>query len=116
MLWVTCLQGFGTTGLVDMWVTPVDWAIEFLRNGDDLLKHEQRFEPGGKYYCMPASAYAVVDFRLPVPGADAHPSRPLARPHADCTYFVEFSPDFSTATMRRATDLRIEWGSEKLLG
>ncbi|RGB35974.1 hypothetical protein C1646_667324 [Rhizophagus diaphanus] len=40
---------FGCEGKIDFYVDKLDWAIELLRDGEDMAKHKRRFEPGGEY-------------------------------------------------------------------
>ncbi|RGB40290.1 hypothetical protein C1646_800026 [Rhizophagus diaphanus] len=40
---------FGCEGKIDFYVDKLDWAIELLRDGEDMKGHKDRFEPGGKY-------------------------------------------------------------------
>ena len=84
--------------MVDFWVSPENWAVELLRDGSDLREHELRFETGGRYHGLPMTAYAVVDFRSQ---PAAQPRLPRQAPNN--TYFVIFAPDYSSATMTKAS-------------
>jgi hypothetical protein len=89
-------QVFSISGLVDFWISPVNWAIELLRDGSNLREHEKRFELGGKYYSLPMGSYAVLDFRRQ--GTAAFKPRRL---NPD-TYVVLFSADYGQATLHHA--------------
>jgi len=75
--------------------SPVDWAIELLRDGSNLREHESRFEPGGKYCTMPMGSFAVLDFRRQA-------ATQLRRRSSPNTYFVLFSADYGQATLHHA--------------
>ena len=114
------MQVYGSTGLVDMWVSGrvgpvgpdrmVQWALEFLKNGSDLREHERRFEPGGKYHDLPHTSFAVIDFRTPMS------PRPRARPGQHATHFVLFGDGYKTASMIKAHDMTLIWGPDSLMG
>ncbi|KAN0070621.1 hypothetical protein V8E54_011490, partial [Elaphomyces granulatus] len=38
------------TGRIDACITELGWGFEFLRDGDGMTEHLQRFRPGGSYY------------------------------------------------------------------
>ncbi|CAB4492042.1 unnamed protein product [Rhizophagus irregularis] len=55
---------FGCDGKIDYYVDKLDWAIEILRDGDDMAEHEERFEPlSGKYkeIVRYAKSIAIID-------------------------------------------------------
>ncbi|CAB4446927.1 unnamed protein product [Rhizophagus irregularis] len=57
---------FGCDGKIDYYVDKLDWAIEILRDGDDMAEHEERFEPlSGKYkeIVRYAKSIAIIDIR-----------------------------------------------------
>ncbi len=83
------IQGFGASGIVDFWITPVGWAIELLRDGSHMSEHERRFEEGGKYAGMPFESCAVLDFR-------SQAGRPRV---SGSSYQVVFAADHRRATL-----------------
>ncbi|CAB4441285.1 unnamed protein product [Rhizophagus irregularis] len=56
---------FGCEGKIDFYVDKLDWAIELLRDGEDMKGHKDRFEPGGKYkeIVKYAKSIAIIDIR-----------------------------------------------------
>ncbi|GBB86517.1 hypothetical protein RclHR1_12940004 [Rhizophagus clarus] len=57
---------FGCEGKVDFYVDKLDWAIELLRDGEDMVKHKARFEPlSGEYkeIVKYAKNIAIIDIR-----------------------------------------------------
>ncbi|CAG8628921.1 16400_t:CDS:2 [Funneliformis caledonium] len=57
---------FGCDGKIDYYVDKLDWAIELLRDGDDMAEHEERFEPlSGEYkeIVKYAESIAIIDIR-----------------------------------------------------
>lgn len=76
-----------STKRLDFMITPANWALELLRDGDDLAEHEARFKPGGDYFDYGWERYAVVDFR-------SYPySQPRLRKDEHNTYFVLFQDE-----------------------
>ncbi|GBC21822.1 crinkler (CRN) family protein [Rhizophagus irregularis DAOM 181602=DAOM 197198] len=57
---------FGCAGRIDFYVNELDWAIELLRDGEDMQRHEDKFEPiAGKYkeIVKYAKSTAIIDIR-----------------------------------------------------
>ncbi|RGB35065.1 hypothetical protein C1646_742447 [Rhizophagus diaphanus] len=54
---------FGCEGKIDFYVDKLDWAIEFLRDGEDIKEHKARFEPSGEYeeIVKYAKSIAIID-------------------------------------------------------
>lgn len=90
--------GVESTKRIDLIIVPVNWALELLRDGDDLGEHEARFKPGGHYENYGFKQYAVVDFR-------SFPYRqPRPRQNAEHTYFVLFeNKEYTKATVLHAS-------------
>src|SRR4051812_36472468 len=40
-------SAFGCDGKLDFYVDKLDWAIELLRDGEDMAEHKERFDPIG---------------------------------------------------------------------
>ncbi len=43
-------QSIGSSGRVDFFIPDVGWAIELLRDSDNIEEHIARFQPNGRYY------------------------------------------------------------------
>jgi hypothetical protein len=59
---------FGSRGSLDFYVDDGrNWAIELLRDGNEALNHQKRFEPGGLYNGIREAAkeWAIIDIRSP---------------------------------------------------
>jgi hypothetical protein len=56
---------FGCKGKIDFYVDKLDWAIELLRDGEDMEGHKARFEPSGDYeeIVKYAKSIAIIDIR-----------------------------------------------------
>ena len=56
---------FGCEGKIDFYVDKLDWAIELLRDGEDMKGHKARFEPSGDYeeIVKYAKSIAIIDIR-----------------------------------------------------
>ncbi|RGB43525.1 hypothetical protein C1646_737945 [Rhizophagus diaphanus] len=56
---------FGCEGRIDFYVDKLDWAIELLRDGKDMKKHKDKFEPSGIYeeIVKYAKNIAIIDIR-----------------------------------------------------
>jgi hypothetical protein len=61
-----CDKAHGS-GLIDMYIPGYKYGIEYLREGNTVAKHCERFLPGGNYHRWIQSAdiidYVVLDFR-----------------------------------------------------
>ena len=73
-------------GTIDFLIARKKWGLELMRDGDRLVEHMKRFEPGGQYFDMIQSGeieqYIVLDFTVgqptkPRPG-NTPPSPPLS--------------------------------------
>ncbi|CAI2169618.1 7253_t:CDS:2 [Funneliformis geosporum] len=59
-------SAFGCDGKLDFYVDKLDWAIELLRDGEDMAEHKERFDPiGGEYkeIVKYAKSIAIIDIR-----------------------------------------------------
>uniref|UniRef100_U9TXP5 Crinkler effector protein N-terminal domain-containing protein n=1 Tax=Rhizophagus irregularis (strain DAOM 181602 / DAOM 197198 / MUCL 43194) TaxID=747089 RepID=U9TXP5_RHIID len=56
---------FGCEGKIDFYVDKLEWAIELLRDGEDMKEHKARFEPSGEYeeIVKYAKSIAIIDIR-----------------------------------------------------
>ncbi|GBC05838.1 hypothetical protein RclHR1_06470001 [Rhizophagus clarus] len=56
---------FGCKGKIDFYVDKLDWAIELLRDGEDMEDHKARFGPSGDYeeIVLYAKSIAIIDIR-----------------------------------------------------
>ncbi|GES73587.1 heat shock protein Hsp70 family protein [Rhizophagus clarus] len=56
---------FGCKGKIDFYVDKLDWAIELLRDGEDMEDHKTRFGPSGDYeeIVLYAKSIAIIDIR-----------------------------------------------------
>ncbi|PKY48544.1 hypothetical protein RhiirA4_464177 [Rhizophagus irregularis] len=57
---------FGCEGRIDFYVNELEWAIELLRDGEDMQGHKDKFEPiEGKYkeIVKYAKSIAIIDIR-----------------------------------------------------
>ncbi|CAB5379351.1 unnamed protein product [Rhizophagus irregularis] len=56
---------FGCEGKIDFYVEEFEWAIELLRDGEDMKKHKDRFESEEKYEKIVkiAKSIAIIDIR-----------------------------------------------------
>jgi len=66
-------QLFGAAGYLDLFVGPPwGWGFEFVRDGDKVQEHTDRFQPGGRYYpmveCSLLKAMVVMDMRADTAG------------------------------------------------
>ena len=63
--------GDSSRGQVDFQIKSVKWAIECVREGNDLDDHIARFQPGGRYHKWMISGeiqeYIILDFRKSKP-------------------------------------------------
>jgi hypothetical protein len=90
------MAAFVKSGRVDFFIGAGDgWAVEFLRLGDGISSHRDRFVDGGKYECPEIKTFRVVDFK-------AAGSRPSFHAIADMPAVhmaIVFSEDFTQATV-----------------
>ncbi|RHZ81800.1 hypothetical protein Glove_117g21 [Diversispora epigaea] len=56
---------FGCVGYINFYVDKLEWAIELLRDGKDMVEHSRRFEPAGEYkeIVRYAKSIAIIDIR-----------------------------------------------------
>jgi hypothetical protein len=83
-----------TNGFVDFRIIgpTISWFWEQLVNGDDAAaEHQDRFEPGGKYYAYltPSTRFVLIDFRQ---------NRRIRKMKRGFVY-ISFSNDYSEATI-----------------
>eukprot|EP01123_Difflugia_compressa_P010944 TRINITY_DN4145_c0_g1_i1.p1 TRINITY_DN4145_c0_g1~~TRINITY_DN4145_c0_g1_i1.p1 ORF type:complete len:566 (+),score=42.11 TRINITY_DN4145_c0_g1_i1:653-2350(+) len=99
---------FGTTGLVDFYINGnKKWAIELMREGDELGEHCLRWT--GLYATIPMNNYALLDFRI-------HSKTP--RGLRKNVWYILYREDYSGATVRRqgCTDVTVEFCGDSCEG
>jgi len=80
-------------GELDFYVdSDLKWAIEFLREGDKIKEHIQRFTKGGRYRHIPRKDIAILDFR----GKDAY-----KKTMYDKVYYIIYDKEYSHFTVKR---------------
>jgi len=83
----------GKKGELDFYVdSDLKWAVEFLREGDDLREHVQRFTKGGRYSHIPRKDIAILDFR----GKDAY-----KKTMYDKVYYIIYDKEYSHFVVKR---------------
>lgn len=80
-------------GYIDLVIRGKDlnWFIELLVDGDDAKGHEERFQPGQKYYAslLPNAKYVLIDFR----------QHKTVRKFRENFLYVSFGVEFKAATI-----------------
>ncbi|PKY48519.1 hypothetical protein RhiirA4_422234 [Rhizophagus irregularis] len=94
---LSCKVGsvFGCEGKIDFYADELDWAIELLRDGEDMAEYKRRFEPGGEYkeIVKYAKSIAIIDIRS-IGRVDTHnEAKKVQEMKADFIY-VSYSKDF----------------------
>ena len=105
---------YGTKrGWVDFYIPSKNWAVELLRDGDQLGGHASRFSPSGAYgKTIAITDYIILDFRVTTPQVP-HPCKLATHPLCHILniflsesailnlYHVVITPNFRTVTILR---------------
>ena len=80
-------------GYIDLVIrgNDLNWFLELLVDGDDAKGHEERFQPGQKYFgsLLPNAKYVLIDFR----------QRKTVRKFRENFLYVSFDVEFKEATI-----------------
>ncbi|RIA87642.1 hypothetical protein C1645_776802 [Glomus cerebriforme] len=86
---------FATDGVVDFYISELQWAIELLIDGIDMKRHHERFQDGGRYSSIPIKDYIILDIRETRTVIKAYPNTWHIIPNTDFTSFSIIKSDAS---------------------
>jgi len=82
-------------GAIDFFIDEgLDWGIELLRDGKNLLEHVNRFKEGGHYFEYSMKAFVILDFR-------PDNSKPQMKNYEVPVWYVLYSKDYKTLKIKQ---------------
>ncbi|CAB5291204.1 unnamed protein product [Rhizophagus irregularis] len=104
---------FGCEGKIDFYVEEFEWAIELLRDGEDMKKHKDRFESEEKYEKIVkiAKSIAIIDIRSIGRGDTCNEAKEVWEMKADFIY-VSCSKNFDAFKIESLDKKTVSIGSQ----
>ncbi|PKY49591.1 hypothetical protein RhiirA4_528156 [Rhizophagus irregularis] len=104
---------FGCEGKIDFYVEKFEWAIELLRDGEDMKGHKDRFEPKGKYEKIVkiAKSIAIIDIHSIGRGDTCNEAKGVREMKADFIY-VSCSKNFDAFKIESLGKETVSIGSQ----